>query len=77
MRLFPTEQDLEDILQSLISRCEFGDEYQKEILQVESIVKKKGIELYFNTRDHFSSSSLRREVAEMEFLLKSQKILLH
>lgn len=32
-----------------------------------SYCEQKGIELYFNVRDHrFSSSSLRREVAEKE-----------
>jgi glycerol-3-phosphate cytidylyltransferase len=74
---YATEQDLEDILQSFdIQMRILGDEYSERDFTGRKYCEEKGIELYFNTRDHrFSSSSLRREVAEMEFL-KSQKILL-
>jgi glycerol-3-phosphate cytidylyltransferase len=69
---YATEQDLEDILQAFdIQMRIVGDEYMSKDFTGRKYCEEKGIELYFNTRDHrFSSSSLRREVAEKELLRK-------
>ena len=69
---YATEQDLEDILQAFdIQMRIVGDEYMVKDFTGRKYCEEKGIELYFNTRDHrFSSSSLRREVAEKEMLRK-------
>jgi glycerol-3-phosphate cytidylyltransferase len=65
---YATEQDLEDILRSFkIDVRILGDEYRDKDFTGRAYCEEKGIELYFNIRDHrFSSSSLRREVAEKE-----------
>jgi len=65
---YATEQDLEDILRSFkIDVRIIGDEYRDKDFTGRAYCEEKGIELYFNVRDHrFSSSSLRREVAEKE-----------
>ena len=65
---YATEQDLEDILRSFkIDVRIIGDEYKEKNFTGRSYCEQKGIELYFNVRDHrFSSSSLRREVAAKE-----------
>ena len=65
---YATEQDLEDILRSFkIDVRIIGDEYKEKNFTGRSYCEQKGIELYYNVRDHrFSSSSLRREVAEKE-----------
>ena len=65
---YATEQDLEDILRSFkIDVRIIGDEYKEKNFTGRSYCEQKGIELYYNVRDHrFSSSSLRKEVAEKE-----------
>ncbi len=65
---YATEQDLEDILRSFkIDVRILGDEYQDKNFTGRKYCEEKGIELYFNSRDHrFSSSLLRKEVAEKE-----------
>lgn len=65
---YATEQDLEDILRSFkIDVRIIGDEYKDTDFSGRAYCEEKGIELYFNRRDHrFSSSSLRKEVAEKE-----------
>jgi glycerol-3-phosphate cytidylyltransferase len=65
---YATEQDLEDILHSFhIDVRIVGDEYQDRNFTGRTYCEQKGIELYFNTRDHrFSSSALRREVFNKE-----------
>lgn len=65
---YATEQDLEDILRSFkIDVRIIGDEYKDTNFTGREYCDEKGIELYFNVRDHrFSSSSLRKEVAEKE-----------
>jgi glycerol-3-phosphate cytidylyltransferase len=65
---YATEQDLEDILRAFkIDIRIIGDEYKDVNFTGRSYCEEKGIELYFNRRDHrFSSSSLRKEVAEKE-----------
>lgn len=65
---YATEQDLEDILRSFhIDVRILGDEYKDKNFTGRIYCEEKGIELYYNTRDHrFSSSGLRKEVAEKE-----------
>jgi glycerol-3-phosphate cytidylyltransferase len=46
-----------------------GDEYREKNFTGREYCESKGIQLYFNTRDHrFSSSGLRKVVAEKEAL---------
>jgi glycerol-3-phosphate cytidylyltransferase len=65
---YATEQDLEDILRAFkIDVRIVGDEYREQDFTGRLYCEAKGIELYFNTRDHrFSSSGLRREVHQRE-----------
>ena len=65
---YATEQDLEDILRSFkIDVRIIGDEYQNKNFTGRTYCEEKGIELFYNRRDHrFSSSTLRKEVAEKE-----------
>jgi len=60
------ERDLEDILSMYhIDVRILGDEYRDKDFTGKDICKKRGIQLYFNKRDHrFSSSDLRRRVAD-------------
>jgi glycerol-3-phosphate cytidylyltransferase len=65
---YATEQDLEDILRSFKLDVRIvGDEYREKNFTGRTYCEEKGIELYFNGRDHrFSSSSLRKVVADKE-----------
>ncbi|MEC4113387.1 adenylyltransferase/cytidyltransferase family protein [Myroides pelagicus] len=65
---YATEQDLEDVLRSFkIDVRILGVEYKDKSFTGRTYCEEKGIELYYNSRDHrFSSSSLRKEVAEKE-----------
>ena len=65
---YATEQDLEDILKSFkIDVRILGIEYQDKNFTGREYCEEKGIELYYNSRDHrFSSSGLRKVVAEKE-----------
>jgi glycerol-3-phosphate cytidylyltransferase len=65
---YATEQDLEDILRSFKLDVRIvGDEYKEKNFTGRAYCEEKGIELYYNGRDHrFSSSSLRKEVANKE-----------
>ncbi|HLT41752.1 MAG TPA: adenylyltransferase/cytidyltransferase family protein [Sphingobacteriaceae bacterium] len=65
---YATEQDLEDILQSFdIDVRIVGDEYLNKDFTGRKYCEEKGIELYFNKREHrFSSTSLRQEVHRRE-----------
>jgi glycerol-3-phosphate cytidylyltransferase len=65
---YATEQDLEDILRSFkIDVRIIGEEYQDKNFTGRAYCEEKGIELYYNKRDHrFSSSGLRKVVAEKE-----------
>lgn len=65
---YATEQDLEDILKSFqIDMRIVGDEYAEKNFTGRTYCEEKGIELYFNKREHrFSSSSLRKDIAERE-----------
>ena len=70
---YATEQDLEDILHSFkIDIRIIGDEYKEKDFTGRTYCEEKGIELYFNRRDHrFSSSALREVVANKELLRKA------
>lgn len=70
---YATEQDLEDILKSFaIDIRILGDEYKERDFTGRKYCEEKGIELYFNTRDHrFSSTNLRHEVYQREVLVHS------
>jgi glycerol-3-phosphate cytidylyltransferase len=61
---YQTEQDLEDILAMYhISVRVLGEEYREKEFTGKDICRKRGIELYFNKRDHrFSTSDLRERV---------------
>lgn len=65
---YATEQDLEDVLRSFkIDVRILGDEYKDKNFTGRAYCESKGIELYYNRRDHrFSSSALRKEVADKE-----------
>lgn len=66
--VYNTEQDLEDLLLMLpINVRILGVEYEDKEFTGREICHRRGIELYFNSRDHsFSSSNLRRRVFEAE-----------
>lgn len=63
---YVTEQDLEDILRSFkIDVRIIGEEYRDKGFTGKKYCSQKGIEIYYNTRDHrFSSSGLRNVVKE-------------
>ena len=65
---YSTESDLEDILTMYhIDVRILGEEYREKDFTGKDICKKRGIQLYFNKRDHrFSSSDLRKRVEERE-----------
>ncbi|MGB0868622.1 MAG: adenylyltransferase/cytidyltransferase family protein [Flavobacteriales bacterium] len=65
---YATEQDLEDVLRSFkIDVRIIGDEYINQKFTGREYCEEKGIDLYFNSRDHrFSSSGLRKEVQTKE-----------
>ena len=65
---YQTEQDLEDILQMYpIDVRILGVEYREKEFTGKDICRQRGIDLYFNKRDHrFSSSDLRVRVTERQ-----------
>jgi glycerol-3-phosphate cytidylyltransferase len=66
--IYQTEKDLEDLLLILpIDVRILGVEYADKEFTGKQICKDRGIEIVYNGRDHsFSSSSLRKRVAESE-----------
>jgi glycerol-3-phosphate cytidylyltransferase len=68
MVVYNTEKDLEDLLLILpVDVRILGVEYRDKDFTGKDICIKRGIELVYNGRDHsFSSSSLRKRVAEAE-----------
>lgn len=64
--VYQSEQDLEDILGMYpVDVRILGEEYKDKDFTGREICKRRGIQLYFNRRDHrFSSSGLRKRVAE-------------
>lgn len=67
-----TEQDLIDILSSFkIDMRIIGEEYKDKSFTGKDYCIKKGIEIYYNRREHrFSSSALRKQVSKAENLKK-------
>ena len=65
---YQTENDLEDILSMFqINVRILGEEYKDKDFTGKDICKKRGIQLYFNKRDHrFSSTELRQRVHKSE-----------
>ena len=63
---YQTEQDLEDILSMYhITVRVLGEEYRDKTFTGRAICLKRGIELYYNKREHrFSTSDLRKRVCE-------------
>jgi glycerol-3-phosphate cytidylyltransferase len=66
--VYQTEKDLEDLLLILpVDVRILGVEYKDKEFTGKEICLKRGIEIVYNGRDHsFSSSSLRKRVAEAE-----------
>ena len=63
---YVTEQDLEDILRSFkIDVRIIGEEYREKGFTGKEYCSQKGIEIYYNARDHrFSSSGIRNVLKE-------------
>ena len=61
---YESESDLNDILEMLpIDLRILGEEYKEKDFTGKDVCRRRGIELYFNKRDHrFSSSSLRDRI---------------
>jgi glycerol-3-phosphate cytidylyltransferase len=61
---YETEEDLKDILQMYhIDVRILGEEYREKEFTGKDICRKRGIDFYFNKRDHkFSTSDLRERV---------------
>jgi glycerol-3-phosphate cytidylyltransferase len=66
--VYQTEKDLEDLLLILpVDVRVLGVEYKDKDFTGKDICLRRGIEIVYNGRDHsFSSSSLRKRVAEAE-----------
>ena len=66
--VYQTEKDLEDLLLILpIDVRIIGIEYRDQDFTGKDICAKRGVEIIYNGRDHsFSSSNLRKRVAEAE-----------
>jgi len=62
---YVTEEDLMDILNSFkIDIRIIGEEYKEKDFTGKEYCQKKGIDIYYNKREHrFSSSALREQVA--------------
>ena len=65
---YVSENDLIDVLSSFkIDLRIIGEEYKNKVFTGKDYCIKKGIEIYYNKREHrFSSSSLREQVAKSE-----------
>lgn len=66
--VYSTEKELEDIFLTLpIDVRILGEEYKDKEFTAKEICMRRGIELFFNKRDHyFSSTDLRTRVFEAE-----------
>jgi glycerol-3-phosphate cytidylyltransferase len=67
---YSTEEDVVDILGMYdISVIILGEEYKDRDFSGKDLCQKRGIDLYFNKRDHrFSTSDLRKRVNSIENL---------
>ena len=65
---YVSEQDLEDILRTFkLDVRIICDEHKEKSFTVRSYCEEKGIDTYYNSRDHrFSSSGLRKQVKSIE-----------
>ena len=65
---YVSENDLIDVLSSFkIDLRIIGEEYKNKAFTGKDYCVKKGIEIYYNKREHrFSSSALRKQVAKSE-----------
>ena len=65
---YVSDQDLEDILKSFkLDVRIIGNEYKEKKFKGKTYCEKKGIEIYYNSRDHrFSSSGLRMQLKKAE-----------
>ena len=63
---YQTEKDVIDILQTLpIDVRILGKEYREKDFTGKEVCNQRGIDLYFNTRDHrFSTTDLRKRVTD-------------
>lgn len=68
---YESEDDLNDILELLpINIRILGEEYRKKDFTGKDVCRRRGIELFFNKRDHrFSSSSLRKRISQHKELI--------
>jgi len=66
---YSTEKDLEDIFKSFdLDVRIIGGEYQGRNFTAKDICADRGIEIYYNNRDHgFSSSELRKRIFDAEY----------
>lgn len=65
---YNSEEDLMDILQSFVIDVRIiGDDYRDKDFTGKKYCDEKGIEIFYNKRDHrFSSSSLKKSIFEQE-----------
>ena len=65
---YATEKDLEDVLQTYnIDIRIIGEEYKQKTFTGRAICSQRGIEIYYNKRDHrFSSTALRNLISQSE-----------
>jgi glycerol-3-phosphate cytidylyltransferase len=72
---YSTEKELRELLQSLSIHVRIlGKEYQNKDFTGKDICEKRGIEIYYNSREHnFSSTELRGRVYELEGINRIKK----
>lgn len=65
---YNSEEDLMDILQSFVVDVRIiGDDYKDKDFTGKKYCEEKGIEIFYNKRDHrFSSSGLKKSIFEQE-----------
>jgi glycerol-3-phosphate cytidylyltransferase len=65
---YATEADLKDILEMYYINVRIlGEEYRNKEFTGKDICSRRGIQLFFNNRDHrFSSSGLRQRVSDRQ-----------
>jgi len=74
--VYNTEKDLEDLLLILPIKIRFvGEEYKDKDLTGRETCNKRGIEIYYNKREHtFSTTELRARIARKEIQKTSYSI---
>lgn len=73
---YQTEQDLQDILSMYhITVRVLGEEYREKDFTGKDICRKRGIDLYFNKREHrFSTTDLRERVSNEPSRKSTQQV---